>query len=317
MVKKVKKKSYNPCAALSCNECGSPGTNFCAVGNGGITFYCSEECMNDKLLESGLETELSFNLNSNVLNISVSYETSLRTLDLDDIFLVAVNHMPNLIAVDFFISQDYFNMNDDIDFFSMDQDSKKLILSSQALRSFLEKVSTKLESFSFSLGDCCKQQFKGMSDGGNALRPLGMMPKLRKLKLSRMSFDDINVLTSCLNPKLKVLHLDNISMREGYCFIAFEVQSLVAKISQMKDVVSLSLDDNSLTDEDLAVLLPQLKFLRCLNVSRRFGDIVRQVIFYFKFWTSNYSEVLSSIIRKEYLQQESENHCNFSGVTRV
>ena len=66
--------------------------------------------MNDKLLESGLETELLFNLNSNVLNISVSYETLLCTLDLDDIFLVAVNHIPNLLAVDFFMSEEYLNM---------------------------------------------------------------------------------------------------------------------------------------------------------------------------------------------------------------
>ncbi|GFH49607.1 hypothetical protein CTEN210_06083 [Chaetoceros tenuissimus] len=99
---------------------------------------------------------------------------------------------------------------------------------------------------------------KKLTDNGRAFLPLGVMPNLKKLTLTGLGFDDINILTASLNPKLKYLQLDNMMTRSSTWCIP-EAQALVGKFSQLTDLVSLSTDNHGFTDDDLINFLPCLK----------------------------------------------------------
>eukprot|EP01083_Nonionella_stella_P083024 229399_1 len=109
-----------------------------------------------------------------------------------------------------------------------------------------------------------------MTDAGKALLPLGNMPNLAKFELPSFKFDDINILISCINPNLKILNIDYIRLGSSSWRIE-DCEALVRKISEMKNIVTLGLGDNQLTDDDLDDMLQNLNNLRCLNMSGRFG----------------------------------------------
>eukprot|EP01083_Nonionella_stella_P290220 987613_1 len=109
-----------------------------------------------------------------------------------------------------------------------------------------------------------------MTDSGKALLPLGNMPNLAKFELSNFKFGDINVLTSCMNPNLKLLSINHICLGSS-TWCKPDCEALVRKISEMKNIETLGLADNALTDEDLDRMLQKLNNLRCLDVSGRFG----------------------------------------------
>lgn len=111
-----------------------------------------------------------------------------------------------------------------------------------------------------------------MTDRCRALRPLGAMPKLRKLTLSHFGFDDVDTLISCLNPRLQVLDVDYACVGTmGGWTCSDDVDAFVQGLSRLTELGSLSVDAIPLTDSHLISLLPQLKFLRCLDISGFFG----------------------------------------------
>jgi len=249
-------------SSTMCKKCSSP-CSLCVIGEKGTSFYCCEFCMQK---DFGGSEPLCIDLNSAILEIKPSQDSTLRTLDIDAALTVAAERMPNIISVDIFIHQEYILSN------NFDGDDKKsLVLSSTALRNFLVKTAEKLESFSLRLDDCCWDRVKKMTEAGKALLPLGTMPNLTKLTLGSFGFDDINVLVSCISPKLRVLKLDYIKLRSSTWCIP-DVTALVAKISKLGNLATLSLADNVLTDKDLDCLLSTLKGIRCLNVSGKWGD---------------------------------------------
>lgn len=264
IVRQPKKK--NIIASIECLECGKKG-KLCALCNEGVTFFCSKYCMNDKLIESGLDPEpLFFDLDSDTLKIYTSYENEIKHLDIDEALSIAADHMPNLKGVDIYIHQTFilqepfFNRSDD-----------RLQLSSPALLEFFSKVHTKLEAFALQVGDCCWDEMKKMTDNGRAFLPLGAMPNLKKLTLTGLGFDDMTILTASLNLELKFLRLVNMRTRSSRWCIP-EAQVLVEKLSELAELVTLSIPDHSFEDDDLLTLLPYLKNLRNLDVSGRFGE---------------------------------------------
>jgi len=246
-----------------CKKCSSP-CSLCVIGKKGTSFYCCEFCMQQ---DFGGSEPLCIDLNSAILEIKPSEDSTILKLDIDAALTVAAERMPNIIAVDIFIHQEYVLSN------NFDGDDKRsLVLSSTAVRNFLGKTAEKLESFSLRLDDCCWDRVKEMTEAGKALLPLGTMPNLTKLTLGAFGFDDINVLVSCISPKLRVLELDDIKLRSSSWCIP-DITALVAKISLLDNLSTLSLADNALTDKDLNGLLSTLKGLRCLNVSGKWGDL--------------------------------------------
>ena len=256
---------------LNCLECGEKG-KLCALCNEGATFFCSESCMNDKLVESGLDPEpLFFDLDSDTLKICASDECKIEHLDIDEALSIALDHMPNLKGIQIWIDQTFILSQDSFSFSFEIESNDRLQLSSLALQQFFSKVHTKLESFSLRVDTCCWDEMKKLTDNGRAFLPLGVMPNLKKLTLTGLGFDDINILTASLNPKLKYLQLDNMMTRSSTWCIP-EAQALVGKFSQLPDLVSLSTDNHGFTDDDLINFLPCLKNLRNLNVCGRFGN---------------------------------------------
>ena len=244
-----------------CKKCDSPA-RFCALDNDYTSFYCSEACMNDFLQEI---EPIYFDLQSETLKINASEGCSILTVSLDDAFNVASEHMPNLNSVDIFINQGYVLKS------GYSDDDKKLLLSANALRQFLEKMKTKLVSFSFRLDECCWEGIKEMTDRCRALVTLGTMPNLKKLTLCNFGFDDVNTLVLCLGNSLRALNLDHVMMGRGLEWTASEMDTLAGKLSELTSLVSLSLADSACTDRHLRMILPNLQSLKCLNVSGCFG----------------------------------------------
>ena len=209
-----------------------------------------------------------FDLQSPTLKVYATRDCSIHTVSLDDAFRVAGEHMPNLNSVDIVINQDYVLKDD----YSLEENSRNLLLSADVLKQFLEKMRTKLVSFSFRLDDCCWEEFKAMTDRCMALLPLGTMPNLKKVDLTNFGFDDINTLTSCLSTGLQSLNLVYLKMGAMLEWNTSEMDALVDKLSQLTSLVSLNLADSAITDEHLMVLLPKLKVIRYLDVSGRFGN---------------------------------------------
>jgi hypothetical protein len=261
-----------------CQECGEPGNNtICAIikHKGSASFYCSTECLEDNC-SSYAKSAFHFDLDSATLEIT-PYDSDLTVLNLDGILAAAAEFMPNLLAVDIFVPQEYAlsfgrvygSDSDDTDD-SDDDQSKNLILTAHGIRNFFGKVHNALKSFSFRLDDCCWDIVKTMTDGGKAFLPLGTMPNLKKLTLSLVGFDDIHVLMRCLYPNLKVLKLSYVKMRSNSWCIE-DVNIMISTLRLMNGLITLDLSDNALTDNDLEDLLPQLKEMRCLNLSGKFG----------------------------------------------
>ncbi len=252
-----------------CKHCNSAPT-MCALGDDGCHFYCNQSCM-DK--DFGGSDPLYFELDSKILEISTSYESSLRKLDIDLLLSMATKYMPNVIAVDIFIQQHYVLTNSD------DDKKRCLVLSSASLLEFLNHHHFTLQAFSFGLDQCCHSAVAEMMDGGKALVPLAAMPNLAKLDLLDISFADVNILSSCIfNKNLKVLGLNSIHLESspyGHSCSITDWQCVVKKISQMKNLITLRLEDSVLTDKDLGEMLPSLKNLKCLNVSGTFGSFQR------------------------------------------
>jgi len=170
-----------------------------------------------------------------------------------------------LKAVDIYINQEYVFLEDYNDL------GKGLLLSSTILQQFLERLSAQLVSFSFALDDCCWDQIKSATDQCRALVPLGTMPNLKKLSLTSFGFDDVDTLASCLSPDLQVLNLSDVKMGTMLEWSNLEVDFLVRKLSGLKKLVSLNLNDIALVDGHLRSLLPHLKFIRCLNLEGKWG----------------------------------------------
>jgi hypothetical protein len=196
---------------------------------------------------------------------------------MDDAFRVANKHMPSLNSVEIFIDQGYFLSDDEVGGLGggigYGTGDKKLILSTEIVKEFLELNSSKLTSFSFRLDECCSEEMKEMSDGGSALVPLGSMSNLRKLDLSGFGFDNIEVIKSCLSIRLQSLRLDGLMMDERSEWSTAQVDSLVAKLSKLTNLVSLSIADDCIADHHLSTLLPRLQHLKCLDVSGGFGTV--------------------------------------------
>ena len=250
-------------APFECKECDSPSVQFCALDNGHSAFYCSKSCMKNFLQES---EPPYFDLPTSTLTVDIKHDCSIHTINLDDAFRVAGEHMPNLNSVDIFVNQEYVIKND------YSGKDKNLLLSANCLKQFLEKTRTRLISFSFRLDDCCSQEFKRMTDRCTALLPLGSMPNLEKLVLTHVGFDDISTLTRCLSVGLRVLNLNYVKMGSELKWTNSEMDTLVAKLGQLKNLITLSLADTAITDKHLEVLLPNLQSIRCLDVSGRFGN---------------------------------------------
>jgi len=99
------------------------------------------------------------------------------------------------------------------------------------------------------------------------------MPGLKKLTLANFGFDDVNTLTSCLSTQLQYLNLSYVKMGTMLEWSTSEVDDLVTRLSQLKRLVSLNLAGSaSIADRHLRVLLPNLKCIRCLDVSEEFGN---------------------------------------------
>mmetsp|Transcript_25325 Transcript_25325/g.53501 ORF Transcript_25325/g.53501 Transcript_25325/m.53501 type:complete len:895 (-) Transcript_25325:24-2708(-) len=252
-------------SSAKCKVCNSNG-KFCALDNDCTAFYCSKSCMKDFLEESDPPF---FDLQSKTLKVRATEDCSINTIDLDDAFRVAAEHMTNLNSVDIYISQDYIIKNQ----YSFGSEvNRVLLLSPNELKQFLEKMRTKLISFSFRIGDCCWKEMKKMTDKCRALLPLGTMPNLKKLELSNFGFDDVETLTSCLSNELQLLRLHYVKMGTHLDWKSSEVDALVNKLSELKYLVTLGLPDSSINDQHLWDLLPKLQFLRCLDVSGTFGS---------------------------------------------
>ncbi|KAL7535430.1 hypothetical protein ACHAWF_005165 [Thalassiosira exigua] len=139
-------------SSLKCKECNS-SARFCALDNECTEFYCSKSCMSNFLQES---KPTFFDLKSSTMKVHVSSECSIHTVSLDDAFLVASEHMPNLNSVDVYIDQSFL-IKDEFDF---EDNNRNIILSPDALKHFFDNVKTKLVSFSFRLDDCCWENLK-------------------------------------------------------------------------------------------------------------------------------------------------------------
>ena len=260
-------QSQSAAAPMRCKECDSTRVKYCAIDNGTCEFYCSTSCMSNFLEES---EPPYFDLQSPTMKIRLSYECSINTVNLDRAFWVAKEHMPNLNSVDIYVSQDYIIKHD----FNYG-DEKKLLLTADALKKFLVETKEKLVSFSFRLGDCCWEEFKNMTDKCRALLPLGTMPNLKKLTLTSVGFDDCVTLNSCLSPGLQVLRLDYLAMGWERQWSTVQIASFVAKLSQLKSLVSLSLADIPVNDHHLESLLPNFPALKSLGIDGTFGSSSR------------------------------------------
>jgi tetratricopeptide (TPR) repeat protein len=250
--------------ALTCEKCNSPEARFCALDNDRPHFYCSKVCMKDFLVEVD---PIFLDLKSQTLKINASSECSIKVIRLNDALRIAIEHMPNLNSVDIFINQTYV-LNEALNAGDI---GKKLLLAPSVLYEFSEKMKTKLVSVSFRLDECCWEELKEMTDRCKALVSLGTMPLLRKLDLTNFGSDDIESLTSCLSPGLHSLCLNYVMISKEREWSATDVDSFVSKLTQLKSLVSLSLENTRIKDRHLAALLPKLKFLRCLNLSGAFG----------------------------------------------
>jgi len=247
-------------SSLKCKKCNSTTTKFCALDNDCTDFYCSKACMSNFLEEVN---PTYFDLQSTTLKVDAQEDCSINTVNLDDAFRVAGEHMPNLNSVDIHISQDFF--------LNCNGRGRKVVLSSATVKQFLEKTREKLVSVSIRLDDCCWEQMKKMTDRCRAFLPLGTMPNLKKLMLSNFGFDDVNTLTACLSASLQYLSIDYVKMGGTGDIAAFQMDTLAAKLSELTSLVSLSLADTACTDRHLEMILPNLPSIKYIDLSGSFG----------------------------------------------
>ena len=264
-ISKMKQNTLCSSVSTKCKHCDSTPT-MCALDDKGCHFYCCKSCMDKDFDEDSDSDPMYFELNSDILRICPSEDSLLRKLDIDLVLSMATKYMPNVIALDIFIPQTYVLT----DGWYNGDNERSLTLSSAALLEFLYNKHSKLQVFSLRLDECCDEHIAKMTDAGKALLPLGNMPNLAKFELSNFKFVDINILTSCMNPNLKVLNINHIRLRSSTWCIP-DCEALVRKISEMKNIVTLGLADNALTDEDLDHMLQKLNNLRCLDVRGKFG----------------------------------------------
>lgn len=209
-------------------------------------------------------------MQSEVLKVQAWGESSIKTLNLDDAFRVATEHMPNLKGVYIYINQQYF-LSDSM---YCDDGERKIILSAPILKNFLERKKHELVGISFCLDQCCEEQFKKRTDGARALVAIGSMPNLKKLELSNIGFDDVDNLTGCIGTDLESLRLAHISVgSDRYCHGCQppDVDELVRKLSQIRNLRTLALEDIALSPLNLRTLAPRLARVRDLSLEGAFG----------------------------------------------
>lgn len=268
--KKNERPKFESSGPLKCKECGSDA-KFYAFDNESNDFYCSKSCMENYLAE----TEPPYlELNSETFKLRATGECSIRTIDLDHALQVARDHMPNLKYVHIFIDQHYILEEMDCSFgFGLGEPNRNFVLSAPVLEQFLESKSADLVAFVFHLDDCCWEEFKALTDRCRPFAALARMPNLKKLSLRNFGFDDVETITMCLSSGLESLCLDHAAIGFERVWSKAQVDVLVKKLSQLSNLVSLSLSDIPVTDCHLRSLLPRFhNQLRCLHLSGAFGD---------------------------------------------
>mmetsp|Transcript_21159 Transcript_21159/g.34900 ORF Transcript_21159/g.34900 Transcript_21159/m.34900 type:complete len:773 (-) Transcript_21159:7-2325(-) len=262
------KPKFESGGPLKCKECGSDA-KFCALDNDSNDFYCSKSCMKNFLEE----TEPPYlELESEIFKVRASEGCSIRRIDLDHALQVARDHMPNLKYVDIFIDQHYI-LEEMGCSFGLGEPNPNFVLSSHVLEHFLKSKSEDLVAFVFHLDDCCWEEFKALTDRCRAFTPLASMPNLKKLSLRNFGFDDVETITMCLNKGLESLCLDHAAIGFERVWSNSQVDALVNKLSQLANLVSLSLSDIPITDCHLRSLLPRFNNkLKCLHLEGAYGD---------------------------------------------
>ena len=198
-------------------------------------------------------------------------ESSVKTLNLDDAFRVATEHMPNLKGVDIYINQQYF-LNDSM--YCGEDGKREIILSAPVMKNFFERKKHELVGISLCLDQCIEEKFKERTDRAKALVAIGSMPNLKKLVLSYVGFDDVDTLTRCIGPDLESLRLANVKIGSGaygYEWQSSDVDELIRKLSQIRNLRTLCLDDIALSPRNLQTLAPRLSQVRDLSLEGAFG----------------------------------------------
>lgn len=137
------------------------------------------------------------------------------------------------------------------------------------------RESTKLRTVRVSFDDCCWIHTRKAMKQGRAFLPLGDHPNIESLLLRRPCFRQIDDLVDMLNPNLKVLHLDDLTLGPDNMvpWSNAKCERLAQAVGSLTGLVSLSIQNCYFHDRHLESLLRDPSNLRCLSLSGMFGDM--------------------------------------------